>query len=444
MNETGKSVKKGTTILTTKPFAYILSSKQINNRCDNCLESGKLLKCSGCHYVQYCNRDCQRDAWNIHKQECINLKRIAPRVIPDAARLMARIIVKLNSGGGEEKGYYSDHSFRKFKDLMSHYTDVKEDKKRMEHFTSLCGVLFEFMGKSELPNPAELMGIYGKICVNSFNILDSDMNSIGVGIYLSPSILDHSCKPNAVAVFEGTKIIIRTIVDVPRFEWSQIKISYIDLMNSRDTRQAELMSTYYFLCDCEKCKEPEPLTESAICQEISCSKYCDISDDNCSHCGREVSSELREKFEDAKDFTGTHLQSMRSMAYIDISKMCLKKQKGVFHPLNLQHVRTLESAFDASVTLSYWEDAEFYALQLIPGYLHYYEQVHPLTGLLYLLLGKIQMYLGKIKIAYETLKTARSILLITHGEDHSVFTKSLVPLLSQAIAEIRGNVPSIC
>lgn len=49
--------------------------------------------------------------------------------------------------------------------------------------------------------------------------------------------------------------------------------------------------------------------------------------------------------------------------------MCLKKQKGVFHPLNLQHVRTLESAFDASVTLSYWEDAEFYALQLIPGYL---------------------------------------------------------------------------
>lgn len=49
--------------------------------------------------------------------------------------------------------------------------------------------------------------------------------------------------------------------------------------------------------------------------------------------------------------------------------MCLKKQKGVFFSLNLQHVRTLESAFDAAVTLAYWEDAEFYALQLIPGYL---------------------------------------------------------------------------
>lgn len=102
-------------------------------------------------------------------------------------------------------------------------------------------------------------------------------------------------------------------------------------MNSRDTRQAELMSTYYFLCDCEKCKEPEPLTESAICQEISCSKYCDISDDNCSHCGREVSSELREKFEDAKDFTGTHLQSMRSMACI----LFIKKNSQSYSILDL-------------------------------------------------------------------------------------------------------------
>ena len=49
--------------------------------------------------------------------------------------------------------------------------------------------------------------------------------------------------------------------------------------------------------------------------------------------------------------------------------MCLKKQRGVFYPLNLQHVRTTESAFDAAVSLEYWEEAEFYALQLTPGYL---------------------------------------------------------------------------
>lgn len=35
------------------------------------------------------------------------------------ARLMARIIIKLNQGGGDEIEYYSKTKFRKFKDLMS-------------------------------------------------------------------------------------------------------------------------------------------------------------------------------------------------------------------------------------------------------------------------------------------------------------------------------------
>lgn len=73
-----------------------------------------------------------------------------------------------------------------------------------------------------MPNAAEVMGIFGRMCVNSYNILDSDMNSIGSGVYLGPSIIDHSCKPNAVAVFEGTTIIIRAIEDIPKLDWSQV------------------------------------------------------------------------------------------------------------------------------------------------------------------------------------------------------------------------------
>lgn len=55
----------------------------------------RLLKCSGCQYVYYCNRDCQKESWADHKQECSNLRRISPRIVPDAARLLARIIFKL-------------------------------------------------------------------------------------------------------------------------------------------------------------------------------------------------------------------------------------------------------------------------------------------------------------------------------------------------------------
>lgn len=44
------------------------------------------------------------------------------------------------------------------------YTDLKQDKKRMDHFTSLCVVLFEFLQDISLPNTVELMGMYGRVC----------------------------------------------------------------------------------------------------------------------------------------------------------------------------------------------------------------------------------------------------------------------------------------
>lgn len=49
--------------------------------------------------------------------------------------------------------------------------------------------------------------------------------------------------------------------------------------------------------------------------------------------------------------------------------MCLKKQEDVLHSLNLQHVQTLQTAFDSSISLEHWEEAEYYAKKLITGYL---------------------------------------------------------------------------
>lgn len=62
----------------------------------------------------------------------------------------------------------------------------------------------------------------------------------------------------------------------------------------------------------------------------------------------------------------------------------------------------------------------------------YYGEIHPLTGLLYLTLGKIQLHLGKSMEALEALKTANKILMITHGDKHSLLREELRPLLYQA------------
>lgn len=52
--------------------------------------------------------------------------------------------------------------------------------------------------------------------------MDDDMHSIGTGIYLNASVIDHSCEPSAVAVFEGTTLYIRAIKDLPEFDWNLV------------------------------------------------------------------------------------------------------------------------------------------------------------------------------------------------------------------------------
>ena len=53
--------------------------------------------------------------------------------------------------------------------------------------------------------------------------MDDDMNCTGTGIYLNASRLNHSCEPNAVAVFEGTTLRIRAIKDIPEFDWNLVE-----------------------------------------------------------------------------------------------------------------------------------------------------------------------------------------------------------------------------
>lgn len=66
---------------------------------------------------------------------------------------------------------------------------------------------------------------------NCFSILDWEMNSIGSGIYIvlvymlllspsycdslySPALLNHSCDPNCIAIFDGYQMKLRTVRDV--------------------------------------------------------------------------------------------------------------------------------------------------------------------------------------------------------------------------------------
>lgn len=161
------------------------------------------------------------------------------------------------------------------------------------------------------------------MAVNSFNVLDGEMNSIGTGMYLAASVLDHNCKPNAVATFNGRSLNIRTLVDMPIINWDTIFISYIDLMDDTETRRASLKKNYYFLCMCSKCvshKEEERNLYAALCPGCKV-EYC-ISEKVCSTCGYNATPEFIKEYQEVTDFSKMKLTEMSNTACKNFTTEC--------------------------------------------------------------------------------------------------------------------------
>lgn len=60
-----------------------------------------------------------------------------------------------------------------------------------------------------LKDLAAFADLYGRFLINGFVISDYFDGDLGRGLYLGPSILNHSCVPNAIQIFEGKRLIIK-------------------------------------------------------------------------------------------------------------------------------------------------------------------------------------------------------------------------------------------
>lgn len=73
------------------------------------------------------------------------------------------------------------------------------------------------------------------MCINAFNILDDNLNTIGTGIYLAASVINHSCVPNATATFDGSTLRIGAITDIeysdPELVINNTNLYYLLLLN---------------------------------------------------------------------------------------------------------------------------------------------------------------------------------------------------------------------
>ncbi len=78
-------------------------------------------------------------------------------------------------------------------------------------------------------------------------------DKVGEALYSAPSLLNHSCRPNTVQLFNGRYLILKAKRDIGPDE--QLFITYTDTLQLLSERQHYLQSRYNFTCACERCLE---------------------------------------------------------------------------------------------------------------------------------------------------------------------------------------------
>ncbi|XP_075059652.1 histone-lysine N-methyltransferase SMYD3 isoform X2 [Mixophyes fleayi] len=333
------------TVTCTQPYVYTVSREKSRRAvaCDHCLRrTEKLQRCSQCKFARYCDSLCQKNAWKDHKRECLCLKSLFPNVPTDSVRLVARIIFKMleqpDCASGE---FYSIH------DLQSHVKDLSEEMQ--EGLGHLALTLEQYLKKelqdySQLPPGFQILDYFGKLTCNSFTIGDGEMQDVGVGVYPSMSLLNHSCDPNCVIVFEGIRMHLRAVKEIPKGE--ELTISYIDVKMPSHMRQMQCQRQYCFTCDCYRCLSKDKDEDMLAGDE-------------------DASKEMERLF--------TTLEELRSQdKEKEAWNLCKKVTFSSQLPdKNIYQLKILDFAMDACINLEMWEEALQFGLRTLEPYRHF-------------------------------------------------------------------------
>ena len=97
-----------------------------------------------------------------------------------------------------------------------------------------------------------IVHVYCLLEVNAFGISDKTLLRAGTGLYWPANLINHSCRPNAVAVFNGRRMYIVPSRAIAAGD--EITISYIDQgIEDVPTRKLTLEQEYFFCCECPRC-----------------------------------------------------------------------------------------------------------------------------------------------------------------------------------------------
>ncbi|KAK5915141.1 hypothetical protein CesoFtcFv8_000764 [Champsocephalus esox] len=239
----------GELVFACPAYSYVLTVNEREAHCENCFSRREdLFKCGKCKQAHYCNVECQRSDWTMHKLECVAMCADGENWCPsETVRLVARIILKQRVTPERDPS----ERLLLLSEFEAHLDKMDSEKDEMNHAD--IAALHHFYSKhiSDIPGDQALTELFAQVNCNGFTIEDEELSHLGSAVFPDVALMNHSCSPNVIVTYKGTVAEVRAIREIDPGD--EVFNSYIDLLYPTEDRKERLLDSYFFSCQCTEC-----------------------------------------------------------------------------------------------------------------------------------------------------------------------------------------------
>ncbi|KAG0240591.1 hypothetical protein B0O80DRAFT_502802 [Mortierella sp. GBAus27b] len=291
---------KGSIVITSRPLCNpVIFPTHRSQHCEACFRSKDgtpkaspttcataskptvdLERCSLCKKRYYCDRDCFTISWKgWHRWICPDKDKEKDDLDYEMLKMVTMSLERLKNGsykGSEDaETLWGSEGNREtlaltafvFSTLMGHeavsdpglLTKFKETATYIHDQLSSPSSKFAFKSDGSQGSPPPVPELIQYLCrfhCNNFSIHDAQLFTMAEGTFPIGALFNHSCRPNAIVMYEGKVQIVRTLEDIEVGQ--EVCTSYVDNGVQRAERRQLLQEKYYFECLCPRCEDTSP------------------------------------------------------------------------------------------------------------------------------------------------------------------------------------------
>uniref|UniRef100_A0A672G7J2 [histone H3]-lysine(4) N-trimethyltransferase n=1 Tax=Salarias fasciatus TaxID=181472 RepID=A0A672G7J2_SALFA len=397
----------GELVFACPAYSYVLTVNERGAHCEHCFTRREdLFKCGKCKQAYYCNVDCQRGDWPMHKLECVAMCAYGENWCPsETVRLVARIIMKQKVTTERT----SSERLLLLKEFESHLD--KMDSEKDEMVQADIAALHHFYSRhiSDLPDEQTLIELFAQVNCNGFTIEDEELSHLGSAAFPDVALMNHSCSPNVIVTYKGTVAEVRAVKEINPGD--EIFNSYIDLLYPTEDRRERLLDSYFFTCQCTECT-----SKSKDKAKMEIRKLSSPPEPEEIRSMVHYAKNVIEEFRRAKHYKNILL--LKTEDLIQLISLSQEKMGAIFADTNVYMLHMMYQAMGVCLYMQDWDGAMNYGEKIIQPYSVHYPAYSLNVASMYLKLGRLYLGLEKKSQGVRALKKALAIMEVAHGKDH--------------------------